>query len=54
MFVLGIMSDITGRLPKCIWAKKEKWATKENKLQGNKMKSLIRMDEVGGEEYKTD
>lgn len=41
-------------MSKCIWPKDEKWATKEDKLQENKMTSLIRMDEVSGKEYKTD
>ena len=40
-------------MSKYIWAKDEKWATKEGKLQENQMTSLIRMDEVSGKEYKT-
>lgn len=41
-------------MSKCVWTKDEKWATKEDKLQENKMISLIRMDEENGKEYKTD
>lgn len=52
-FAVVIMNDITWHMSKYIWAKDEKWATKEGKLQENQMTSLIRMDEVSGKEYKT-
>lgn len=41
-------------MSKCIWAKDEQWATKEDKSQENKMTSLIRTDEVNGKEYQAD
>lgn len=37
--VLHMMSDITWHMSQPVWVKDEKWATTEDKLQGNKMTS---------------
>lgn len=45
--VLRMMSDITWHMSQSVWVKDEKWATTEDKLQGNKM--TLNQNGWGGE-----